>query len=45
MDSKLEVNIPGLLLKLDIEKVFDHVNWDYLLFIMAKMGFGERWIS
>ena len=45
MDSRLKVNIPGLLLKLDIEKVFDHVNWDYLLSIMTKMGFGERWIS
>ena len=41
MDSKLKVNISGLLLKLDIEKVFDHVNWDYLLFIMAKMGLGK----
>ena len=45
VDSRLKVNIPGFLLKLDIEKVFDHVNWDYLLSIMTKMGFGERWIS
>lgn len=31
-----------LILKLDIEKVFDTVNWDFLLDIMKVMGFGAR---
>ncbi|KAL6316898.1 hypothetical protein AAG906_023553 [Vitis piasezkii] len=45
MYYRLKVNIPGLLLKLDIEKAFDHVSWDCFLSIMTKMEFGEKWIS
>ena len=45
LDSRLKDNIPGLLLKMDIEKAFDHVNWDFLMKVMSKMGFGHRWIN
>ena len=45
MDSRLKANVLGLLLKLDIEKAFNHVNWDCLFAVMSNMGFGERWIS
>ena len=41
VDSRLKVNIFGLFLKLDIEKAFDHVNWDCLISVMSKMGFGR----
>ena len=28
--------------KLDIEKVYDHVNWSFLLKVMGKMGFDQK---
>jgi hypothetical protein len=32
-----------LLCKLDLEKAYDHVNWDFLLYMLQRCGFGERW--
>lgn len=34
-----------LILKLDFEKVFDTVNWNFLFNTMRNMGFGDKWIS
>ncbi|RVW96626.1 Transposon TX1 uncharacterized 149 kDa protein [Vitis vinifera] len=45
MDSRLKSNEGGVLCKLDIEKLYDHVNWKLLLAVLRKMGFGERWIK
>ena len=45
LDSRLKDNTSSLLLKMDIEKAFDHVNWDFLMDVMSKMGFGHRWIN
>ena len=30
----------GLICKLDVEKAYDNINWQFLLKIMQKMGFG-----
>ena len=30
--------------KLNIEKVYDHVDWSCLLSVMSMMGFGEKWL-
>ena len=45
MDSILRRKENGILCKLDIEKAYDHISWDFLLQIMERMGFGSKWIS
>lgn len=42
IDSWLKSSFNGVLCKFDIEKVYDHVNLDFLLRIMGKMGFGQK---
>ena len=34
----------GFLCKLDIEKAYDLLNWDLLLEVMEKIGFGRNWL-
>ena len=34
---------PMLFMKLDIAKAFDNVRWEYMLEIMERLGFGQRW--
>jgi len=31
--------------KLDISKVYDHMDWDYLKRVMRRMSFNEKWIG
>lgn len=33
-----------LILKVDYEKEYDSVSWNYLRFSFNKMAFGEKWI-
>ena len=43
IDSMLKNKESGVLCKLDIEKAYDHLNWNFLLSVLQRMGFGERW--
>ena len=31
--------------ELDIEKAYDHLNWDFLYQVMDKMGLGRKWLN
>ncbi|RVW70881.1 putative mitochondrial protein [Vitis vinifera] len=44
IDLVLKNDESGILCKLDIEKAYDKVNWTFILIVMQKMGFGEKWI-
>ena len=40
---KKKKKCPSILLKLDIAKAFDTVAWQFLLEVLEKKGFGQRW--
>jgi hypothetical protein len=42
-DSQIRLGKSKLLCKLDLEKAYDHVNWDFLLYLLQRCGFGEKW--
>lgn len=37
-------NKPCIVCKLDIQKAYDFLNWDFLIQMLERMGFGARWI-
>ena len=44
IDSWKKKGDKGVICKLDIEKAYDSINWNLLLKVMEKMGFGAKWL-
>ncbi|XP_028058886.1 uncharacterized protein LOC114262720 [Camellia sinensis] len=45
VDSWVKSKKAGLIFKIDFEKAFDFINWNFLFSMLANFGFGEKWIS
>ena len=45
IDSRVKSGRAGVVCKLNIEKAYDHVNRNFLIYVLNKMGFGGRWIG
>lgn len=43
IDARIREAIPGVMCKLDLEKAYDHINWDFLQYVMRRCGFGVKW--
>ena len=42
VDSTLRRKEKGILCKLDIEKAYDHIRWDFIQQTLERMGFGSK---
>ena len=45
IDSMQKRKERGILCKLDIEKAYDQINWKFILKVLEKMGFGNKWVN
>jgi hypothetical protein len=43
LDNRIKSGELGVLCKLDMEKAYDHVDWNFLIYLLKRCGFGEMW--
>ena len=43
VDEKRRSWEEGVVFKIDFEKAYDRVNWDFLDHVLEKKGFSPRW--
>ena len=43
LDRRIRYGEPGVLCKLDMEKAYDHIDGKFLLYLLRRYGFGEKW--
>lgn len=42
IDFRIKFGYPMVRCKLDIGKAYEHVNWEFLVYAIRRMGFRER---
>jgi hypothetical protein len=45
LDSRIKFGELGVLCKFDLEKAYNHVNWDFLLYMLRRNNFGGKWCT
>ena len=45
VDSSLRRKKGRLVCKLDIEKAYESISWEFLYQVLGRMGFGSRWLT
>ena len=45
IDSMQKRKEMGVLCKLDIKKAYDRINWSFVLKVLRRMAFGEKWVG
>ena len=43
VDEKRRSGEKGVVFKIDFEKAYDHVKWDFLDHVLEKKGFSSKW--
>ena len=42
VDEKMRLGEEGVIVKIDFEKAYDHVKWDFVDHVLEKKGFSSK---